>query len=144
MALAFFLAGAAQGHPLIQRDIIANHCGFTDDHTHPMVNKEASSNNGSGMNLDTGEKPGDLRQNPGGQRHPMNPEPVRYPMGPQGLKPRITQQNLHQGFGCGIPFKNGLDVFPNGSEEVQHGLDGDRFRFHLLGLVAQILKENGA
>ncbi len=61
MALAFFLAGAAQRHALVERNVVADNRGLADDHAHAVVNEDAQPDPRAGMNLDSRPEPGDLR-----------------------------------------------------------------------------------
>ena len=60
--MAFTLLGshAAQGNPLVNGAVIAHHCGLSDNHSASMVNQDAPAQPGAGMNLDKGEKTGNL------------------------------------------------------------------------------------
>ncbi len=44
MPFTVFLAGAAQGHALVQRDIVAHDRGLADDHAHAVIDEEAPAN----------------------------------------------------------------------------------------------------
>src|SRR5580693_4054683 len=52
MALARFLAGAAEGDVLIHEDVVADFTGFADDDAHAVVDEEAAAYGGSGVNFD--------------------------------------------------------------------------------------------
>lgn len=54
MALPCFLSGSAQGHSLIQCDIIADNRGLSNDHAAAMVDKKSFADNCSGMYLNSG------------------------------------------------------------------------------------------
>src|SRR5690554_4132165 len=53
--LALVPAGTAQGDTLIERDIVADDGRFTDHYAHAVINKEASSDRRTGMDLDAGQ-----------------------------------------------------------------------------------------
>ena len=60
MAFALLGSHAAQGNPLVNGAVIAHHCGLSDNHSASMVNQDAPAQPGAGMNLDKGEKTGNL------------------------------------------------------------------------------------
>ena len=55
VALALAPAGATQGNAVIQGHVITDFCGFTDHHTHAVIDKETTANFGTGVNFNTGE-----------------------------------------------------------------------------------------
>jgi len=55
MPFAGVPTGAAQRHSMIQGAIISDLSCLTDDHSHAMVDKEATANSRTGMDLDTGQ-----------------------------------------------------------------------------------------
>ena len=55
MALAGFLAGAAQGDALVNEHVIAYFAGFADDDSHAVVDEEATADLCPGVDFDTGE-----------------------------------------------------------------------------------------
>ena len=60
MPFEFFLARAAERCTLIQRHVIANDRGFSDDNAHAVINEQATPNLRCRMNLDARQEPGDL------------------------------------------------------------------------------------
>jgi hypothetical protein len=56
MAFLLLKASSAQNNSLVDEHIIANFRCLTDNHTHPMIDEEPSSNLGPRMNLDTREE----------------------------------------------------------------------------------------
>src|ERR1044072_9721747 len=64
-------AARAQGHGLIEAHPLADHRGFADDDAGAMVDEEAAADLRSRMDVDAGQRMGDLanlpRQEPGAQ-----------------------------------------------------------------------------
>ena len=63
VALAALVSRAAECDALVQHAIIADDGGLPDDDSHGVVDEQATPDLRGGMNLDAGEKPGDLREN---------------------------------------------------------------------------------
>jgi len=60
VSFASIVPGAAERHTVIDQDIIAYDRRFSDDHTHSVVDKKPPTDDCGGVNLDAGEKPGEL------------------------------------------------------------------------------------
>lgn len=60
MALARFLARAAQGYALVDGYVIANHRGFANHDAIPVIDEKSLANNRPGMNLNARAMPGAL------------------------------------------------------------------------------------
>ena len=84
----------AQSHAVIHGNIIADFSGFTDDHSHTVINEELAADPGAGMNLDAGDEAGDLRSKSAEKEHVMRPEPVGDAMQPDGMQPRIAEEDF--------------------------------------------------
>ena len=64
VALALILAGAAQGHALVQGTAVSHLGGLADDDAAAVVDEHAGADFGAGMDLHTGEEPPQLGQQP--------------------------------------------------------------------------------
>ena len=62
MAFAVFFARAAQSHSLIEGHVIANNRVLTDHDSHAVIDEQAPSDLGSGMNFNSRKEASDLRQ----------------------------------------------------------------------------------
>ena len=62
--LARLLAGAAQGDALVDGDVLAHLGGLADDHPDAVVDEEALAQGGPRMDLDPGEEPPELGDQP--------------------------------------------------------------------------------
>ena len=61
MALAAMERGAAEGHALIERHVVADLGGLADHHAHAVVDEQAPADLGAGMDLDAGQDPPEMR-----------------------------------------------------------------------------------
>ena len=102
---------SSQRYSLIERDVVANFCGFSDHNSHAMIDKDSSTNTSPRMNLDPSKKPRDMADDTRQRRPPALPQPVRKPMTHHGMKPWVCKDNF-PGRPCRrITFKNRSDVF---------------------------------
>jgi hypothetical protein len=69
-----------QGHPVIDQTIIANHSGFTDHHTHPVVNHDPPPEGRARVDFDSCPEPGLTGDNEGEKSQPPPPQAVRNTM----------------------------------------------------------------
>ena len=112
MALAFLGTHATQGNSLVNGAVIAHHSGLADNHSASMVNQDAASQLGAGMNLDKSEKPGNLGNQPGNKKHPVFIEPVGKPVPYKGMDSLVQKKYLQGIAGSGVTFLYGLYVKP--------------------------------
>ena len=56
VALALVESATSQGDAMINGYIIANDGGFTDDNSHPMVDKDATADSRAGVDLNSGAR----------------------------------------------------------------------------------------
>ena len=116
MTLAFIPTGATQGHPLVERDVITNFSGLTDDNAHAVIDKEASTDLRPRMNLDTGQPATKVRQ------HARQPLPTRRPqvmgqaMQPDSVQTRIAGQHLKGVARRRIAMEYALNIFSHALE----------------------------
>jgi hypothetical protein len=69
VALAFFVARAAQRHALVEQHIVSDFGGFADHHAHAVVDEEPPPDVGAGVNLDPRQEAAGLRDDARRQRH---------------------------------------------------------------------------
>src|ERR1035437_7533257 len=60
--LAYIFSSAAQGHALVQRDVVANDCCLADHDSHSVIDKHSPPDARPRMNLHTRPKARDLRE----------------------------------------------------------------------------------
>ena len=74
---------------MIDQDIVADLCGLADDHAHAVVDEEPSADLRAGVDLDAGDRPGELRQESRSQAATrFGPHPMGEPVRPDGVQPR--------------------------------------------------------
>lgn len=91
MAFALLFAGAAEGHPLVEHDPIADLGGLADHHAHAVVNEEAATNAGAGVDLDPGEEARDLRDQTGDERYATAMDGVGDAVQSNGVQAGVEQ-----------------------------------------------------
>ena len=96
MAFAFFLTRPAEGHALIEGNVVADDRRFSDDNAHAMVNEQAFANLGAGMDLDAREEAGNGGNDAGRDKPLMLVEEVGQAMGPDGMKAGIAKQDFQR------------------------------------------------
>ena len=65
VALAQLLAGAPQGHPLVEQHVVPDLRGLADDKAVAVVDHQAAADGGAGVDLDAGPEPAPLGDAPG-------------------------------------------------------------------------------
>jgi hypothetical protein len=60
MPLAVLLAGASEGHTLIEGNVVADDSGFADNDSHAVINEQAAADLRPGMDLNSRQPAGDL------------------------------------------------------------------------------------
>ncbi len=81
MSVPGLIAGAAQGHVLNDRDVIVDHHRLTDHDAGPVVEQNAVSKAGGGVNIGTQNQGHPVGQPAGEVRAPVLQEAMRYAMG---------------------------------------------------------------
>ena len=111
VALASFLASAAQRDILVEHAIIADDSGLTDDHAHRMVDEETAADLCARVNLNTRPKTCALRKIARQSAQALLPEPVIDHVRPACLKAGIGEPyeelRRRRWVGC----LNGANVF---------------------------------
>jgi|GEM_PF-6794466 len=62
MALNFFKRTATESNAVIEHHIVAYFGGLTNNNSHAMIDKKTPPNDSPRMDLDTGQKTGELRE----------------------------------------------------------------------------------
>ena len=105
MALAFVPAGAAQGHPVIQGDVIADLCGFTDHHPHAVVDKEPTTNLGTRVDFNTGQPAGKRGNNARQLLEVAPPQAMGQTVKQHRMQAGIVEQHFQRVAGRRVPMK---------------------------------------
>ena len=112
MALADGLTRAAQGDPLVEQAVVADHAGFADHHAHAVVDEHPLADAGAGVDFYAGGQPAELAHEPGHQGQAQAPKFVAEAMQGEGMEPRITEQDFQGAAGGRVPFLNDRQVGP--------------------------------
>ena len=94
--------GAAEGHSLIKRAVIADLGGLADDYAHAVIDKQPPADARAGVDLDPRQHPPQMRHEPPGKQPAAPPQPMGEAMKNQRMKPRIAQRHLDTRPGGGI------------------------------------------
>ena len=113
MTFPVFLAGASQSDALVERDIIADDRSLADDDTHSVVDKQAASDFGCGVNLDSGQQAGDLGKPAGHEEKVVVPEPVVHAVEPHRVETGVAEKDFQARLGSGIVLHHVGHVFPD-------------------------------
>src|SRR5674476_1657511 len=85
---------STQGDALVQGDVLADLGGLADHHAQGVVDEQPWAEDGTGMDIDSGEHPRDRRDEPPEQQVVTAPEPVGQPVRPNGVQTRVAQHDL--------------------------------------------------
>lgn len=118
VALASFVAGAAERNALVEHAVVAHDGGFADDDAHGVVDKEVLADLCGGMNLDAGDVAGDLREHAGERSMAVFPEPMLGYVVPLGVKTGVRKKDDQTVLRGGILRLDGLDVLANGIDKA--------------------------
>src|SRR5260370_17201552 len=95
MALADFLAGPPERHPLVERDIVTDDGGLADHHPQTMIDEQTSPDLRPGMDFNSGKQARHLRQPARGQKEALVPQPVIDALEPNRRHPADEKINSH-------------------------------------------------
>ncbi len=116
VSLALVPTGAAQGHALIQGDIVTNLSSLTNNHTQAVIDKEAAPDLGPRMDLNSGKPATDGGQKTGQPFQVVGPQPMRGPVQQQRMQTGIAGQNLNGITSRWVTMKYTLNIFFDSSE----------------------------
>ena len=124
-------AARAERHGLVQAHSLADHAGLADDDAGTVVDEEAAADLRPGMDIDAGERMGDLadgaREEPGAELV----QRVRQPMVDDRRHSGIDQQDLGVAGRGGIAGIGGAEVAYQQAADIRQGggeLGGDAAR----------------
>ncbi len=110
MALYLLETGSPESNLMVHQDVIANYGSLANHHSVTMVNKESAADDGSRMDFDTRNEPGELGDEASCELAAMCPKPVRHVMQPQRMQTWITQ-NLELAPRSRILRDHRIDIF---------------------------------
>ena len=94
-------AGSAQGHTVIEGDVVADLGGFADHHPSAMVNEEARTDAGAGVDIDVAQQPSGETQQTRGIAPLASPQAMREAVEHDCVHARIGGQHLQRGRAAG-------------------------------------------
>ena len=94
MTFALFLAGAAERHALIKRNILSDFSRLADYNSRAVIYKKSVANRRAGMNLNSRQEAAKVRDKPRRYYPAAFEERVRNSVQPNSVKSRITQHNF--------------------------------------------------
>jgi len=90
--LSFVFAGASQGNIMKEHAVLADPGGLSDDHAHAVIDEESSPDLRTRVYLNPGQKPCDLRKQPGEKWYPQLPQKMGEAVNKDGMKSRVEQK----------------------------------------------------
>jgi hypothetical protein len=112
-------AAPAEGDVVVKHDVVPDLGRLPDHHAHAVVDEEAPPDRGPGMDLDPGDGPGPLRQQPGDQPMTTPPQGMTQPVRPDRMQAGIAQYQLGLAADCGIVVDGGLEVLLQAGRPAQ-------------------------
>jgi len=107
VTLAGVLAGAAEGHAVVDGAVVADLRRLAEDDAHAVVDEQAAADLRAGVNLDAGLMPTPLADPAGEEKVLVQKQPVGNAVVDQDMEAGIQQDDL-QHTACGGVFA--LDV----------------------------------
>ena len=102
VTLALVLAGAPQGHPLVEQTVVSDLRSLADDNAHAVVDHQAVADGGAGVDFDAGPEPAPLGDAPGQKESMMPVQPMGHPVVQNGMDTRVQEKNLQLAAGRGV------------------------------------------
>src|SRR5436190_21832211 len=118
MAFSLFFTGTSKSHALIEQDIIADLRCFPNHNSGAVVDKEATPNPRTGVNLNSCKESADLRDYARYQRYLTQIQPVCQPVQQNGMEARITQNDFQDALRGRIFTEDRIDLLPDCSEHT--------------------------
>src|SRR5450830_613984 len=104
---------------MVERAVVTNFSGFTNDDTHAMVNEYTSSDSCAWMNLNTSKKACDMRAKSSQPIKTMIPYPVRKAVNNQRMHARISGEYFPLSTRSRVTFKHNDNIFFNLLEHLR-------------------------
>ena len=124
MALAGVLAGAAQRHAVVDGAVVPDLGGLPEHNTHAVVNEQLAADFGAGMDLDAGEMPRQLTDEPCAEKPFVPIQKMCDLVRDQHMKTGIQNDDLRHIARGGVLVPDVFCVFPKPHD------------FHLLHSIA--------
>jgi hypothetical protein len=95
---------------VVERHVVADLGGLADHDAQPMVDEEPSADLGAGMDLDAGEEPSEVRQQPTEESPAAHPGAVRHPVPEHRVEARIGEHHLESRSGRRVACNQRVDL----------------------------------
>ena len=112
MALAGILAGAAQGHTVVDRAVVADFRRFAKDDAHAVVDKELAADFGAGVNFNAGQVACQLADEPRQKKTLMVVQKMCNLVRDQHMKAGIQDNDLRHIARGGVFIADIFCIFP--------------------------------
>jgi len=110
MPLAVLLAGSAERHALIERDILADNGRLANHHAHAVIDEKPAANLRSRMDFDGREQARNLRQPARQQKEIVVPQPVIHAIEPHRMQAGVAEIHLQARLRRRIALEHGGNV----------------------------------
>ena len=111
---------SAEGDAVVEHDAVPNFGGFADDNAHAVVNEEATSDGGTGVDFHAGEEAGELRQDARWALDVAGPQGVRDAVHPDGVKAGVDDGVLKIAAGSGVVEARVFEVLTDCLDHLEH------------------------
>src|SRR3990172_2891514 len=111
MPFLLFEGRSAHYHTLIDQTVITNLCGLSNDHPHPVIDKESSADLCPGMDLDACKPAGEVIDQTGSGVPFLLIEEMCHPVEPDGMEPWVAEENLQIVLGRRVSLFDRSDIF---------------------------------
>ena len=113
-------ACAAEGHAVVDENIVADDRRLADHDAHSVVDEDPTADGGAGVDLDAGQEPGELRNEPRQNLQLISlPQSVRQPVRPERVHAGIPEQYFGTRPCSGVTPQGGGEVFAEATEEAE-------------------------
>ena len=114
MALALFLARAAEGHALIEGYVVADNGRLADDDAHAVIDEQPFADLCARMDFNSREEAGDGRNDAGCDKPFVQVEEMSQAVCPDSVQSRVAQQDFQGIFYGRVSFLNDVNVLSQG------------------------------
>ena len=112
MALLAAGRGAAEGDALVEVAVVADHGRLADDDAHAVVDEQPPPDLGARVDLDAGQEPAEVRDQPRQRDPAAHREAVRQAVDDEGVDAGVGEQDFERGARGRVAVFSDLDVFP--------------------------------
>ena len=108
VAFAYVVAGSSERASVIENDVVADFCGFSDNDTHAVINKNAFADGCAGMNFHARPVSRDLRKNASEEMPVVFIQLMRESVDDERVKTGVADNRFQFAFCRGVVHKNGV------------------------------------